>query len=59
MLYYFSGNIQQPKSTISVSKHLPFSISPLHFKLEESKAVFQNHFLFVLRVLESIFVKII
>ena len=46
----FGGIFSHP-STISVFKCMPGSIFPFPFKLHGSKSVFQNHFLFVLRLL--------
>lgn len=58
LFYYFKGKnvllllgrIFSNPSTISVFKCMPVSIFLFPFKLQDSKSVFQNHFLFVLRL---------
>ena len=37
MFYCFWGSIQQSKPIINVAKHMPVSIFPFYFKLEDPK----------------------
>lgn len=57
MFYCIWGNIQQSKSTISVSESMPVSVFPFHFELGGLKSVLYNHILFriILTALSKLF----